>query len=107
VQRHVKNGMVKNEGDVQIHGIKPYPVSYRSMVPKKGECENLLVPWSLSATHMAFGSIRMEPVFMALSQSASIAADLALDKDIAVQAVDYGDLRPRLEAAGQALERKK
>lgn len=104
VQRIVKDGMVKNEGDVQLHGVKPYPVSYRSLVPKKGECENLLVPWSLSATHMAFGSIRMEPVFMVLGQSASIAADLALDNNIAVQAIDYSELRPRLLSAGQALE---
>lgn len=105
VQRTVKNGMVKNEGDVQLHGVKPYPVSYRSLIPKQGECENLLVPWSLSASHMAFGSIRMEPVFMVLSQSASIAADLALDENIPVQAIDYAELRPRLLAAGQALDR--
>ncbi len=103
VQRHVKNGMVKNEGDVQIHGVKPYPVSYRSLVPKAGECENLLVPWSLSASHMAFGSIRMEPVFMVLAQSAAIAADLALDTGGSVQEIDYAALRPRLLAAGQAL----
>ena len=103
VQRHVKDGMVKNEGDVQIHGVKPYPVSYRSLVPRKGECENLLVPWSLSATHMAFGSIRMEPVFMVLGQSAAIAADLALDLGLAAQDVDYAALRPLLLAAGQAL----
>ena len=103
VQRHVKDGMVKNEGDVQIHGVKPYPVSYRSLVPRKGECENLLVPWSISATHMAFGSIRMEPVFMVLGQSAAIAADLALDLDLAAQDVDYVALRPLLLAAGQAL----
>lgn len=103
VQRVVKNGMVKNEGDVQLHGVKPYPVSYRSLIPKKGECENLLVPWSLSASHMAFGSIRMEPVFMVLAQSAAIAADLALDENIPVQAIPYETLRPRLLAAGQAL----
>ncbi|QJE99299.1 FAD-dependent oxidoreductase [Luteolibacter luteus] len=103
VQRVMKNGMVKNEGDVQLHGVKPYPVSYRSLIPKQGECENLLVPWSLSATHMAFGSIRMEPVFMVLGQSASIAADLALDNDTSVQSIRYEELRPRLLAAGQAL----
>ncbi len=103
VQRHVKNGMVKNEGDVQVSVAEPYPVSYRSIVPKKGECPNLLVPWSLSASHMAFGSIRMEPVFMILSQSAAIAAGLAIDKDIAVQDVAYADLRALLTAAGQAL----
>lgn len=103
VQRTVLKGMLKNEGDVQLHVKKPYPISYRSLVPKRGECENLLVPWSLSATHMAFGSIRMEPVFMGLGQSAAIAADLALDKEIAVQEVNYGELRPRLLDAGQAL----
>jgi hypothetical protein len=103
VQRHVKNGMVKNEGDVQMPVARPYPVSYRSLVPKDGECPNLLVPWSLSATHMAFGSIRMEPVFMILSQSAAIAASMAIDRGLAVQDVPYADLRPALVAAGQAL----
>lgn len=103
VQRHVKNGMVKNEGDVQMTVANPYPVSYRSMVPKEGECPNLLVPWSLSATHMAFGSIRMEPVFMILSQSAAIGADLAINDNIGVQQLAYSKLRPALLAAGQAL----
>lgn len=102
-QRHVRDGKVKNEGDVQRELPGPYPISYRSIVPKAGECENLLVPWCLSASHMAFGSIRMEPVFMALAQSAAIAADLALDKAITVQQVNYAELRPRLLAAGQAL----
>ncbi len=103
VQRHVKNGMVKNEGDVQMPVPNPYPVSYRSIVPKSTECRNLLVPWSLSASHMAFGSIRMEPVFMILSQSAVIAADLAIRDNLAVQQVPYKLLRPALVAAGQAL----
>jgi lysophospholipase L1-like esterase len=103
VQRHVKNGMVKNEGDVQLPLANPYPISYRSIVPKTGECPNLLVPWSISASHMAFGSIRMEPVFMGLSQSAAIAASLAIDQDIAVQNVSYSQLRPLLISAGQAL----
>jgi hypothetical protein len=103
VQRYVKNGMVKNEGDVQMAVTRPYPVSYRSIIPKTGECENLLVPWSLSASHMAFGSIRMEPVFMILSQSAAIAADLAIREKIRVQQLSYARLRPALLAAGQAL----
>jgi len=102
-QRHVKNGAVKNEGDVQMAVGNPYPVSYRSIVPKSGECRNLLVPWSLSASHMAFGSIRMEPVFMILSQSAAFAADLAIRDNIPVQQVPYSQLRPVLIAAGQAL----
>ncbi len=103
VQRHVKNGVVKNEGDVQMPVSNPYPVSYKSIVPKAGECANLFVPWSLSASHMAFGSIRMEPVFMILSQSAAIAADIAIRDNIAAQQVPYPQLRPALIAAGQAL----
>jgi len=103
VQRHVKNGMVKNEGDVQMPVPNPYPVSYRSIIPKTGECTNLLVPWSLSSSHMAFGSIRMEPVFMILSQSAAIAADLAIKDNIPLQQLTYTKLRPALIAAGQAL----
>lgn len=102
-QRHVKNGMVKNEGDVQLTVPNPYPVSYRSIIPKEGECTNLLVPWSLSASHMAFGSIRMEPVFMILSQSAAMAADLVIDQDIDVQDLSYSLLRQSLLGAGQAL----
>jgi hypothetical protein len=104
VQRHVRDGMVKNEGDVQFYIPGAYPVSYRAIVPKKGECENLLVPWSLSASHMAFGSIRMEPVFMILAQSAVIAADLCLENDLAVQDLKYETLRPALLAAGQVLD---
>lgn len=103
VQRQVKNGFVQNEGDVQMPVLNPYPVSYRSIVPKVGECVNLLVPWSLSASHMAFGSIRMEPVFMILSQSAAIAADLAIHDNLGIQQVSYSKLRPTLIAAGQAL----
>ncbi|MGL4401875.1 MAG: FAD-dependent oxidoreductase [Luteolibacter sp.] len=103
VQRLVQNGMVKNEGDVQVGIPGPYPVSYRAIVPKRGECENLLVPWSLSASHMAFGSIRMEPVFMILSQSAATAADIALDRGVAVQDVPYDDLRKQLLEDDQRL----
>lgn len=102
-QRHVKDGMVKNEGDVQMKVANPYPISYRSIIPGRGQCSNLLVPWSLSSTHMAFGSIRMEPVFMALSQSAAVAAGLAIDHGCAVQDLDYATLRPALLELGQAL----
>jgi FAD dependent oxidoreductase len=105
VQRYVTKGMVKNEGDVQIGISGPYPVSYRAIVPKEGECENLLVPWSLSASHMAFGSIRMEPVFMILSQSAATAADIAMDRGVSVQDVPYEELRKRLLKDDQRLER--
>ncbi len=103
VRRQVVNGQVRNEGDVQSKLSNPYPIAYRAIVPKVDECTNLLVPWSLSASHIAFGSIRMEPVFMTLAQSAAIAADLALDHGTTVQQVDYAELRPALIAAGQAL----
>lgn len=104
-QRIVQNGAARNEGDVQEHGLKPYPISYRSIVPKATECENLLVPVCVSATHIAFGSIRMEPVFMVLGQSAAAAAALAIDADAAVQDVDYPTLRKRLLADRQVLSR--
>ncbi len=102
--------MVKNEGDVQEHVPGPYPISYRAIVPKLGECANLLVPVCLSATHIAYGSIRMEPVFMVLGQSAGAAATMAIDAHVAVQGVDYPALRVRLEHDGEMLsapEKKK
>jgi len=102
-QRHVKNGFVKNEGDVQYPTATPYPIAYRSIVPRGGECENLLVPWCLSASHIAFGSIRMEPVFMILSQSAATAAALAIDNRVSVQALDYKRLAAVLKIDGQKL----
>ena len=102
-RRHLRGGMVKNEGDVQVSVPARYPVSYRSLVPRAGECENLLVPWSLSATHIAFGSIRMEPVFMILGQSAATAACLALDDNVSVQNLDYRRLRAQLLADDQRL----
>lgn len=96
IQRIVVNGMVKNEGDVQKRVPQPFPISYRSIVPKKGECKNLLVPVCLSASHIAFGSIRMEPVFMVLGQSAATAAVQAIDEGIAVQAVNVAKLQQEL-----------
>jgi hypothetical protein len=106
-QRIVKNGNVENEGDVQVPPMKPYPISYRALIPKAGECENLLVPICLSATHIAYGSIRMEPVFMILGQSSATAASMAIDAEIPVQKVDYEKLRARLLADKQILEWKK
>ncbi|MFT5303690.1 MAG: hypothetical protein ACI814_004510, partial [Mariniblastus sp.] len=94
---------VRNEGGFGHGCPKPYPVSYRSIVPKKGECENLLVPVCLSASHVAFGSIRMEPVFMILGQSAGMAACIAIDDNVPVQEVDYGKLKEQLIAAEQRL----
>lgn len=104
VQRYVnEDGRVQNEGDVQVGGFSPYPIAYRAIRPKKEECENLLVPVCLSASHIAYGSIRMEPVFMVLGQSAATAACLALDADVAVQDVEYAALKKRLLADGQIL----
>ncbi len=96
-QRIVVNGMVKNEGDVQVGGFPPYPISYRSLTPKRSECENLLVPVCLSATHIAYGSIRMEPVFMVLGQSAAVAASLAIDENCAIQKIDINRLQQILK----------
>lgn len=84
-QRIVVNGMVKNEGDVQVGGFGPYPIAYRSLIPKAEECKNLLVPVCLSASHIAYGSIRMEPVFMVLAQSAALAAAEAIKTKKPVQ----------------------
>lgn len=95
-QRIVLNGMVKNEGDVQLKGIQPYPVAYRAITPKANECTNLLVPVCLSASHIAYGSIRMEPVFMVLAQSAATAAAMAIDQKTAVQAINIPSLQQRL-----------
>lgn len=105
VQRYVtKEGFVKNEGNVEAPVSRPYPISYRSIIPKEKECKNLLVPVCLSATHIAFGSIRMEPVFMVLGQSAALAACLAIENDTPVQKVNYPDLQKLLLENKQRLQ---
>jgi len=105
VQRYVtRQGFVRNEGNVQVGGFPPYPVSYQSIVPRKNEAENLLAPVCLSASHIAYGSIRMEPVFMVLGQSAATAAAQAIEAQVAVQDIDYPRLRARLLADHQVLE---
>lgn len=105
VQRYVDaNGFVQNEGNVEASVPGPYPVSYRSTVPKIEECSNLLVPVCLSATHIAFGSIRMEPVFMVLGQSAATAAALAIDGNCEVQKIDYPKLKAILLKDKQVLK---
>jgi hypothetical protein len=103
-QRIVKNGRAENEGDVQVPPMKPYPISYRSIVPRAGECENLFVPICMAASHIAYGSIRMEPVFMILGQSSATAAAMAIDASLPVQKVDYAALRARLLADKQVLD---
>ncbi len=105
LQRYVTSeGFVKNEGNVQASVKGPYPISYRSIIPKQKECKNLLVPVCLSSSHIGFGSIRMEPVFMVLGQSAAIAASLAIDKDVSVQKVDYAELQKLLLGNKQRLK---
>ena len=108
VQRIVTpDGFVQNEGDVGVHLYEPYQISYGSIVPKKEECSNLLVPVCASTTHIAFGSVRMEPVFMILGQSAAVAATLAIDKGIALQNVDYDELKNKLLEKGAILSLKR
>ncbi|MEA3207788.1 MAG: hypothetical protein QOE70_845 [Chthoniobacter sp.] len=102
-QRVVIDGAVRNEGDVQTGVPRPYPVSYRSIVPKESQCSNLFVTVCLSASHIAYGSIRMEPVFMILGQSAGTAAAFAIEAKTSVQKVDYAKLRERLTADQQVL----
>jgi len=103
-QRIVQGGFVRNEGDTEVGVAGPYPISYRSIIPKAAQAENLLVPVCLSATHIAYGSIRMEPVFMAMGQSAATAAVLAIETQTPVQKVDYARLQARLLADGQIIE---
>lgn len=103
-QRVVVGGAVRNEGDVQVPVEAPYRISYRSIIPIGAQAANLLVPVALSASHIAYGSIRMEPVFMILAQSAATAARLALDAGTSVQRVDLAALQARLRADGQLLD---
>ena len=103
-QRYVTaEGHARNEGDIQI-GTRPYPISYRSIRPRESECTNLLVPVCMAASHIAYGSIRMEPVFMVLGQSAATAASIAIDDKTSVQQVVYAKLSERLLADKQVLD---
>ncbi len=105
VQRYITpEGQVQNEGDIGVQLRAPYRIAYGALVPKREQADNLLVPVCVSSSHIAFGSIRMEPVFMILGQSAATAAALAVEQDCAVQAVPYPRLRERLLRDGQILE---
>jgi hypothetical protein len=107
VQRYITpEGHVQNEGDIGVSTHGPYEIAYGALVPKRGQADNLLVPVCVSSSHIAFGSIRMEPVFMILGESAATAACMALDAGASVQQVDYGKLRERLLKDGQVLEWK-
>jgi hypothetical protein len=105
VQRYItEEGFVRNEGNVEARVRSPYPVSYRSIIPKATECDNLFVPVCLSASHIAFGSIRMEPVFMVMGQSAATAVCIALDEGVPAHELDYDKLRQQLLADKQILD---
>ncbi len=105
VQRYITpEGYVQNEGDIGVKTRGPYQISYDSLIPKRGQCDNLLVPVCVSSSHIAFGSIRMEPVFMILGQSAATAAAIAIEDGINVQDVQYETLRRVLVQDGQVLE---
>ncbi len=108
IQRYIigagKDAYVQNEGDIGVSTNGPYQIAYGSLVPKKGEVNNLFVPVAMSSSHIAYGSIRMEPVFMILGQSAATAAVMAIEGKIAVQDVPYTKLRERLRQDNQVLE---
>jgi hypothetical protein len=105
VQRHADAaGRVRNEGDVQVRVPRPYPIAWRALLPEREQCSNLVVPVCLSATHIAYGSIRMEPVYMVLGQSAATGACLALERAVDLHDLPYHALRERLGADGQVLD---
>ena len=107
-QRYIKaDGTVQNEGDISVEPKSPYQIAYHSILPKKQECNNLLVPVCVSSSHIAFGSMRMEPVFMILGQGAATAAVQAIEAGKAVQDLDYDTLRTRLVADHVVIEHKK
>jgi hypothetical protein len=106
-QRYVDpSGHARNEGDVQVAPAGPYGISYRSLIPKPEQCTNLLVPVCMSASHVGYGSVRMEPVFMILGQASGTAAAMAVDENLDVQKVPYSELRERLSADRQIIEWK-
>jgi hypothetical protein len=108
VQRYITpEGYVQNEGDIGVSTGGPYEIAYGSLVPKEGQGSNLVVPVAMSASHIAYGSIRMEPVFMILGQSAATAAVLADEAGLSVQALSYDTLKARLVADGQILQAPK
>jgi hypothetical protein len=108
IQRYIvgtgKDAYVQNEGDIGVSTNGPYQIAYGSLVPKKGQADNLFVPVAMSSSHIAYGSIRMEPVFMILGQSSATAAVMAIDRKLAVQDVPYAKLRERLLQDKQMLD---
>jgi hypothetical protein len=108
IQRYIKpDGFVQNEGDIGVHPDEPYRIDMGSILPIKEECTNLVVPVALSSSHIAFGSIRMEPVFMILGQSAATLATLAVAMDKGLHEISYEELKTKLLEDGQVLENVK
>jgi hypothetical protein len=104
-QRYIKpDGFVQNEGDIGVKPDIPYQIDLGSIMPQQVECQNLLVPVAVSSSHIAFGSIRMEPVFMILGQSAGMVASLALEKEVKIHDLDYSTIKPKLLEVGQVLD---
>jgi hypothetical protein len=104
-QRYIKaDGFVENEGDIELPTNKPYQIDLGSIMPKREECTNLLVPVCVSSSHIAFGSIRMEPVFMILGQSAGTLAAMAIKKGKSIHDISYDEIKPKLESDGQVLD---
>jgi hypothetical protein len=103
-RRMVLDGRLCNEGDVQAAGFSPYPIALRALLPRRGQCSNLVVAVCVSASHIAYGSLRMEPVFLALGQAAGVVAELACRENCATHDLPYAAVRERLQAAGQVLE---
>lgn len=107
-RRIVRNGFAYNEGFVFGGNTwRPFGISYRAMVPKSGECLNLLTPTCPSSSHVAYGAIRIEFTYMGMGQACAIAASLAIDKSVAVQKVDYSLLKQRLISCGQIIDAAK
>ena len=99
---YVREAAVFNEGYLSV-SVPPYPIPYRSLTPRREDAENLLVPLCLSASHVAFGSVRMEPTLMLLGHAAGVAAAQAARREVAVQDVDVDELQIALRARGQVL----
>jgi hypothetical protein len=105
VQRYVTpEGYVQNEGDIGVAAKQPYRIDLGSILPKREECLNLLVPVCVSSSHIAFGSIRMEPVFMILGQTAGTIASLAIDKRKSIYDLSYDEIKEKLLSDGQILK---